>query len=105
MLRTASEAEDKGTDYSMSSPSPTKPRGYDEDLRSSSSRAKAQLNDPQDDHVTYEELNDCDTLIAKQPTLCLSFQLEAVTILNSVKYMSLMLLFLTTLSNACPKLA
>ena len=51
----------------MSSPNPTKPRGYYEGFSSSSLRAPARLKDPKDDHITYEELGNCDGMIEKQP--------------------------------------
>lgn len=62
----------------MSSRNLTKPRGYYEDLSSSSLRSPAQLNDPKDDHITYEELNNCDGMIVKQPTFCLSKSITVI---------------------------
>lgn len=44
----------------MSLPDPTKPRHYYRELSSSSIRTPSQLDDPKDDHITYEDLGNCD---------------------------------------------
>ncbi|KIW35951.1 hypothetical protein, variant 2 [Exophiala oligosperma] len=54
---------------SMSLPDPTKPRHHYRELSSSSLRTPSQLDDPKDDHITYEDLGNCDGTHPFKPTL------------------------------------
>ncbi|KAK5189056.1 hypothetical protein LTR99_010991 [Exophiala xenobiotica] len=53
----------------MSLPDPTKPRHHYRELSSSSLRTPSQLDDPKDDHITYEDLGNCDGTDPFKPTL------------------------------------